>query len=335
MKEYDSHTALTRTDGGLVKTESAYSDYDYGITGHHRGYAAYPESQLETQIRLAAELGVRIYRFNFNPQSEDDFAYMDRVLALCEAYGLKMMLVLDEYKGTPTQLSQMHEQIAKRYRGRIAYYQIFNETDVYAMHKDDGTIYHQPVGTGEVLAHFNPERVSEITEKLRASIAVFREHDPDAKLVINFSYRHYAILKAFVDAGLSWDVIGVDWYSNMGTHEVFEQFLLNVQKELPDFEYMICECNIWAHDVFTEEQRQEYLETLVGALADSDVENLTAIIFYELLDEPAFGNGESYFGFVENDIHGKPGDKKPVYTAMQQHLCGGEVKFGTVLTERK
>jgi hypothetical protein len=36
---------------------------------------------------------------------------------------------------------------------------------------------------------------------------------------------------------------------------------------------------------------------------------------------------------VENDIHGNPGEKKPAYLALQKHLCGGEVKLGTVLTE--
>jgi hypothetical protein len=243
------------------------------------------------------------------------------------------MLVLDDFGGTAEEIAAKHKKIATRCQGRIAYYQIFNETDVYAMHTDAGTLYHQPVGTGESLAHFNPVRVEEITEKLRASIAVFREHDPGAQLVVNFSYRHYAILQHFVAMGLEWDVIGLDWYSNMGSHEAFVDFMLKVQKDLPDFEYMICECNIWTHDVFTEEQRQEYLETLVLALAESDLENMTAIIFYELLDEPAFGNGESHFGLVENDMQGNPGAKKPAYLALQKHLCGGEVKLGTVLTE--
>ncbi len=334
MKEYKGSIALVRNDGGQTKTDAAFSDFSYGVTGHHKGYAAYPVSQLETQIRLTAELGVTIYRFNYNPVSDEDFAYMHRVLDLCDAYGLDMMLVLDDHGGSVEEIAQKHENIAKRCKGRIAYYQIFNETDVYAMHKEDGSIYHQPVGTGESIAQFNPARVSEITEKLRASIAVFRENDPDAKLVVNFAFKHYAIIKAFVEAGLEWDVLGVDWYSDMESNEPLASFLPRVQTELPDFEYMICECNIWAHNAYTEEEQAAYLEAFVLSLADSDVKNLTAIIFYELLDEPAYNNGESHFGLIKNDMNGTPQDKKMAYGVIQSWLCGGEVSAKTVLAER-
>ena len=335
MKEYQGKINLQRKDGERIKAQDDFGYFDYGVTGHHHGYAAYPESELETQIRLTAELGVTIYRFNFNPTTEDQFAYLFRVLDLCDAYGLEMMLVLDDHGGTPEEIAAKHEKIATRCRGRIPYYQIFNETDVYAMHTDEGTIYHQPVGTGESLSHFNPARVTEITEKLRASIEVFRAVDPQAKLVINFAFKHYAIIKAFHDAGLVWDVIGVDWYSDMESSEPLASFLPRVQAALPEYEYMICECNIWAHNAFTEEQQAAYLEQFVLSLANSDeIENLTAVIFYELLDEPAYNNGESHFGLVQNNMNGVPQEKKQAYTAIQQWLCGGEVSAAYVLSEK-
>ena len=334
MKQYQGKITLRLENGERAKKQSDFVGFDFGITGHNKGYEAYPESKLETQIRLAAELGVTIYRFNYNPVTEQDFAYLTDVLDLCDAYGLDMMLVLDDFGGTPEEIAQKHQKIATRCRGRIAYYQIFNETDVYAMHKDDGSIYHQPVGTGEHISQFNPARVQEIEQKLRASIAVFREFDPDAKLVVNFAFKHYAMIKAMHDAGLRWDIIGVDWYSDMEGSEPLADFLPRVQATLPDYEYMICECNIWAHTPYTEQEQSAYLESFVLSLVNSGkIENLTAIIFYELLDEPAFGNGESHFGLVKSTRDGTPQEKKLAYSTIQGWLCGGEVSAMYTLQE--
>ena len=55
---------------------------------------------MKTQVKLAAELGSKIYRFNYNPVTEGkDFAYSDTVLAEALAYGMDMMLVLDDAQG--------------------------------------------------------------------------------------------------------------------------------------------------------------------------------------------------------------------------------------------
>jgi len=44
------------------------SDFIWGVNGHNYSYAAYPKSAFEQQIKLAAELGVGVYRFNFVSQ---------------------------------------------------------------------------------------------------------------------------------------------------------------------------------------------------------------------------------------------------------------------------
>lgn len=45
-------------------------DFVWGISGHNCGYAAYPAEFLEQQVRLAAELGVDVYRINTTPTDE-------------------------------------------------------------------------------------------------------------------------------------------------------------------------------------------------------------------------------------------------------------------------
>ena len=45
-------------------TFTGRQDFIWGISGHHKGYAAYPEEYLEEQIQKAAGLGVDVYRLN-------------------------------------------------------------------------------------------------------------------------------------------------------------------------------------------------------------------------------------------------------------------------------
>ena len=93
---------------------------------------------MKTQVKLAAELGSKIYRFNYNPVTEEDFAYLDTVLAEVLAYGMDMMLVLDDAQGTPEAIAQRIGATAARYtasspHGFIRYLQVFGEADIPAL----------------------------------------------------------------------------------------------------------------------------------------------------------------------------------------------------------
>ena len=332
MKEFKGTIQLRRTDGNPIRTDVVFKTYAFGVTGHNRGYEAYPEALLESQIRAAAELGSKIYRFNFNPESEDDFRYM-KVLDTCDTYGLQMMLVLDDFQGDADEIAERNGIIAQRLKGRVAYYQVFNETDVYAMYQDDGSLYNG--GTGEDIRNFNPSRMDEMTEKFKKSIDAIRQNDPNGKIVINFAYKHIAILEHYAQAGITWDVTGVDWYSDMEATEPLSSFLVRAQGRLPDTDYMICECNIWAHQDYTEEEQSEYLEQFVLSLKESEIQKLKAILIYELLDEPAYGNGESHFGLIKCDRKGNIEGTKKAYDYLQLLLCGGKTEAVLVLEEKE
>ena len=75
--------------------------WSWGISGHNRTYKAYPEAYYKEQIRLAAELGSKIYCFNYCPVTEDEFAYLDRMVAEVQAQGMDVMLITDNYSLSP------------------------------------------------------------------------------------------------------------------------------------------------------------------------------------------------------------------------------------------
>ena len=47
-------------------------------------------------------------------------------------------------------------------------------------------------------------------------IGAIRAVNTDSKTVISISYLHYGFLTALKNKGLQWDIIGLDWYADMG-----------------------------------------------------------------------------------------------------------------------
>ena len=92
------------------------------------------EEQLEEQLKLAADLGVKIYRLNYTPTNDEMFSYLDKVVDTCERYGLKLFLVTFDWDfinfQNPESLYGIAKAIADRYCRRIYMYQISNEQDI-------------------------------------------------------------------------------------------------------------------------------------------------------------------------------------------------------------
>ena len=187
------------------------------MNGHNRHYASYPEKNLKTQVKLAAELGSKIYRFNYNPVTEEDFAYLDTVLAEVLAYGMDMMLVLDDAQGTPEAIAQRIGATAARYtasspHGFIRYLQVFGEADIPALLDSNPA----DVPDGSRPSHYSDAVVNDWYGRFQSALGAIRAVNTDSKTVISISYLHYGFLTALKNKGLQWDIIGLDWYADMG-----------------------------------------------------------------------------------------------------------------------
>ncbi|MFA6947932.1 MAG: hypothetical protein WCQ72_03020, partial [Eubacteriales bacterium] len=194
-----------------------------------------------------------------------------------------------------------------------------------------GSLYHD--GDGSTLADYAPARVKELTEKMLSSQKALREGDKNAKLVINFEWKHTALLKAYEDAGVEWDVTGIDWYSDMEGAAGIDYITGVISDMFPEKTFMICECNIWAHNEYTEDEQADYMRSFadkVYGIARQN-ENFTGMIVYELLDELNYEtdgyNGEAHFGLVGCFSSGKIGEVKKAYAALRDMWAGGEIAF--------
>ena len=331
--EYIVSEQLVRADGNEVTSEMK-NTIMWGVNAHNKGYMAYSEALAAEHIRLAAELGSRIYRINYNPRNAEMVNYITKIAGLCHDYDMKIMLVLDDMSGSPDEIYERMSYMANELDGIIDYFQLFNETDIWCSRKDDGTFYNVTNWTGMTTDYYNPERVEICIDKMRAAISAFRENAPEAQLVVNIGSRHYPMLDWYVEAGLEWDIIAFDIYDlDVWDHHAFFR---SMEKRYPNYQFMVAECNYPANSgEFTEEEQAAWLTDFLKIMDSYESERMIAVMIYELMDEPNFEsdgvrNGEAHFGIVNTNPDFTIGKPKAAYREVQKLLCGGECKLEKV-----
>ena len=191
-------------------------DFALGVSIHHRGYKAYPEKYCREHVRLAAELGCNTLRINFIPQTDDDFRYLDGILADVLSYGMDMMLIMTNHSISAEEYGPLVERVAKRYTkggpyGFIKYFQVMNEFDIAAVKESNPDCGgHYP--DGDKLEHYTEEAITRRCLPIKAGLDAIKKHNPDMITIVNIGYLHYGFLQHLINRGLQWDMIGNDWY---------------------------------------------------------------------------------------------------------------------------
>lgn len=308
-----------RSDGGItgtswfddVRLNKKFRDgFIWGVNGHSKKQGSYPASQLDNQLQKAADLGISHYRVDVEPSlaanGSYDWTYMDQVINTAYNKGLKIYLVIyAKLTFTPAVLEQYGQDIAARYKGKIAYYQIGNEID------NDCILGSQY--DGSQASHYNRAVYEAMRDKLIALGRGVRTGDPDAKRVINMCYRHTAFLEMLLADGVEWEVNGLDWYSNMGDMT----FTLNKLQSYPQPEILVAECNTFQGTLtWTEQAQAEYIVKTANQFYYNAPSKVKGFFVYELLDEPDRSSGEQHYGLVHSS-GGIIGAEKPAYGAYQ------------------
>lgn len=319
---------------GTLTAPLRRDDFMWGVNAHNKWHPSYPEEQLDEQMRLAAEMGANIFRFNLNPEGEDP--YFEKVVDTCRRYGMQFMLVMDDSGPAPDSEGYCAEQedayiaclvrravdVATRYAGRIAYLQIFNEVDIPCL-------VHGTDGDGRALSQFSQEWLQIYARRIQQVNAAVKAVNKDIKTVVNISYKHSGLFDylAAYEGGVNFDVMGLDWYSDMGDlHE-----MLTYLERYPQKEILVCEINLWGSQQDTEEARTAYLQEVMDTAFRHPSARVKGLIFYELIDETALQpagsdyNQEAHFGLVSYTDDNRIGQVKPAYTAIQQAITATAV----------
>ena len=232
-------------------------DFVVGVAGAPGGafYTGYggSDADIERQIHLAAEMGARIYRM----PSESNNDVVEKVITLCEKYGIEVLLVIHSDKHT----EESTVVKVKRFKGRVKYYQVDNEMSGIALRSYSLT--------GTDISHFGmstqiPRPGDAMCLDIRVNkainnIKIIRAEDPNAKILINGLGVHYAFLDyafaRFAQEGVDIDLLGWDWYShrenNRGVHPSAIDGFNSIAKYIYDNygkDIIICEYNMTIRD---------------------------------------------------------------------------------------
>jgi len=334
------------------------SDFDWGINFYHSRYRTDASSQYsEEALYLAAKLGVKMIRYQPN-NADEDFEEADRIIGLCNKYGIKVMLVIvptslkDNYTEADVQLlTNQVQTFAKRYdgkdgRAKIDYIQLWNELEIDLISDKYGTV----AVNGQSLNHFYTTTVEgkkdivEYTASMKVASKAIREVS-DAKIVINFSWVAFGPIRYYIQEGVDFDYIGWDWYpTTFDPEDAKQNFqaamyggetsdgkkVMGVREAFPDKEVIICESNTWIQGFqnnggYTPENMSidKYQPLLDCMKMAYEQDWIKAFCAFALIDSPGHSSeSERHYGFVWVEPGGKIIEPKPIYYEYQK-LIGG------------
>ncbi len=305
------------------------SDFLWGVNTHCDFYPVYRRENAEKQLKLIRDMGCGIVRTNFY-----NFDFSDFYVPLANAYGLKVMLVVDGYvddfsggynKETDFELFR---KVAERYDGnhgfgKIDFIQLNNEVDVKIGR------FNPNFGDGETAEEF-PQPIMQSAYEHFANAAVgVRAAKTDVKIVINAGWKHYGMLLYMREKGIDFDLVGWDWYTDMSKAMIREGKrafqIAETLHELFDKDIIVCETNTWTNGSMDENDVTNW-DDLFDIINDAvNYPYVKGLILYECCDEMHFEAGDQYereahFGLVKSDAQGNMLEIKPVYYKLKEYF---------------
>ncbi|MDD5323186.1 MAG: CARDB domain-containing protein [Methylococcales bacterium] len=295
-----SSVSSTTSNGG-----SSVSNPFFGFAGHFWG--PYANSSATTLLDLVQKAGAGIYRVDLKT---DTYALTDALLSAAATRNIKLLAILQSPDSTYTSAFNEAKAFATKYAGRISYYQISNEQDLAT-----GTIQ----GDGALPTDYDNTLYAQAKTRIQGLLDGVRAGDPSAKAIINFTWLHYGFIQRLINDGIKFDIIGIDWYSNMGDiANVRGNFNLPVYlKSQFGKPLWVNEGNRWEGSTGGNETAQAtYISQITTAMCNNP--NINAYIVYELLDEPgASPEFEKHMGLLYT-----PATEKPAFNAYKQAIAG-------------
>lgn len=312
-------------------------DFNWGVCMHTPGgVPTYGAANIEEQLYLAAQMGCKLIRVDAGMP-----LYLDKFVKLCNAYGMKVMLIVyipdrtfsDNYNLETVE--QWYKTYATRYDGRHGcgkadYIQIDNEMDLplLASAHPNGN-----VPDGSVKTHYKESELKNLTEQVKAAVRGIKASGSDVKTIINFSWLHYGMLEYFYNNGVEWDIVGHDWYSNMFQLSTRNDAYWSGETVYQKFKkpIIICETNMFGKTAdFDENDPSNWDDLVVAMKSYYSKDYVIGATLYELSDEVekkgTSYNQEANFGFLYTNDDGSIKGKKPVFDRIRNIFGGGEVK---------
>lgn len=289
----------------------------------------YTDELIQQQLDLARDLGVGWIRLDWH--NFHDFAWHDRLIDEARKRGLHVVLILEEI-GVPASDTQVIEkakkaagEIAAYYKGKVRYFQLLNEVS--------GAAIKGPSQPGTDFARdYDAVKYRQIRDWVKGAGEGIKAANPDAKLIVSGQWTHTAMFEQLIKDGVSFDIIGWNWFSDMGEDlnqpVVGETAIhkITLLEKLRGFgkELWVTELNYRPDPAGQDEPAQAaYLKKVAERIYNYDV--FKGLFVFELLDQSevkAKGGKPEYYGLVKfaKDSQGRwiIGAKKQAFDAYKQ-----------------
>lgn len=189
-------------------------EFAWGVTVLTFPFPTYKEGFTATQMTEAKKLGVNYIRVDYLPSNPKA---MDAAINAAQANNLKVVLVIpfgpkDIF--TDSELEASTEtyvsDIVKKYKGKVAVYQL--ATEVASVALANNAALH-----GIEKKDYPAEKLAAVTTWIKVASEAVKKNDPKAKRLVNDQWVHTGFFDNFFAAGGDFDILGWNWFSDMGT----------------------------------------------------------------------------------------------------------------------
>jgi hypothetical protein len=266
----------------------------FGVCGHKWG--PYSPGNETTVLDLAQQLGVGLYRVDLGT---NDYALTDALLAAAGTRDIKLVAILSGMNANYNVSYNEGYAFALKYKGKIPYYQLSNEQDLPTLNAGlNGTSVNDYDNTKYANAK---TEIQGLSDGIKAA-------DPNAKTIVNISWIHYGFIQRLVNEGVNFDIIGIDWYWGDITNIDVNGTSLNLPayiKSQFNKPMWMTEVDRWEGSTGGNEIAQaDWISQNAPAYRNNP--NISAVIVYELLNEPDAWSYEANMGLMYNTTSPKP-----------------------------
>ena len=171
-----------------------------------------------SQLALAKNLNVDYVRIKWDDAAYTDpkanLEFHDKFLKEIFNQKLGLYLILEPDQDLKKMDNAYEEgyqtasRVASFYKGKIDYYQLMNESASNAIKG--------PQYSGEKESDYDPVLYPIVRDWIKGASAAIEKEDPSAKRVVTDQWTHYAFFDMLEKDGIDYDVLGWDWFSDMG-----------------------------------------------------------------------------------------------------------------------
>lgn len=282
--------------------QTAKSDgFLWGVTVNPDSVRKYNKKMFVDELDLVNRLGAQWIRIGYDYTAKSRLSKYGTIIDESLAKKINVVLMIDS-SSPVTGLTDPYAdgqkvatEVATNFKGKVKYYQILNE--------QGGTTIKGAQYPGEKETDFDPVKYQKVVAWDNGAIATIRKIDPSAKIIITCHWTHYAYIDMIMRDKVDFDILGWDWYSDMGPmkdKKIVDGTLLVDKLRSYNKPIILSEVN-WTPtngERFNEPEQSDFIQSMAQWAKSTNY--IKGFFVHELVDSAPFGTQKAnYFGLVK------------------------------------